>query len=158
MTSYIESATVINNGRTIKIDYRTYRPGTMNEYKTDFLDAVPFGNWTSIQFYRCESVPYHKFLETMVRKNNKVLIKMAGLVHDAFLSDACGSARMEWLLYKLCILDKTFEPGRFNLKCGWQRDLLKDICTTSAVYVIRTCHNNDSLFRYYRTISSQLEV
>lgn len=157
MTSYVESASVIDNGRTIKINYRTYRPGTMNEYRTDFLETHPLGNWSDIQFHRQDSVPYHKFLETMVHKNNKVLIKMASLVHDAILSDATAD-EMEWLLYRLCILDKTFEPGRFNLKCAWQRDLLRDICINSSTYVIRTCHNNANLFRYYRAIASKLEV
>ena len=157
MTSYVESATFVEFKHIIRIDYRKSLPGTMTEHFTDFLDAEPIGNWTSIQFSSHDSVPYHKFLETMVRKNNKVLIKMAWLVHDAFLSDASPD-RMEWLLYKLCVLDKTFEPGRFNLQCGWQRDMIKDMCTTSAVYVIRTCRNNDNLFRYYRIISSELEV
>ena len=160
MTSYIESASVINYGVMIKINYRKYfsdKGVESTEHFTDFLDTRPIGNWTNIQFSEFEYVPYHQFIETFVHKNTKVLIKMASLAHDIFLNDA-SPCEMEWLLGKLCIIDNTFEPGRFNLRCTWQRDLLKDICLNSATYVIATCHNNKNLFRYYKTISSELKV
>ena len=152
MTSYVKSAEY--RGLSIKFTLVRYQPGTMTTEYDEYIKTRPLGNWSNILFNENDRVCFHSFLNTMVFKNNEVLRKMAFLVHDQFLT---GSATRDvWLVDQLCIIDPTFEPGRFNLSAAWQRDLIRDICTNSAIYVISTCRNNSRLYEYYKVISSKI--
>jgi hypothetical protein len=151
MASYVKSAEY--RGLSIKFTLVRYRPGTMLTEYHEYIRTRPLGNWSNILFNENDKVSFHAFLNTMVFRNNEVLRKMAFLVHDQFFTNSGASL---WLVDQLRIIDPTFEPGRFNLSAAWQRDLISDICTNSAIYVISTCRNNDRLYSYYRSISSKI--
>ena len=152
MASYVKSADY--RGLSIKFTLFRYRAGTMLTDYSDYIISRPLGNWSNMIFEENDKVLFHSFLNTMVFKNNEVLRKMATLVHDQFMITSVKSD--VWLVDQLCILDPTFQPGRFNLSAAWQRDLIRDICKNSAIYVIGTCRNNDRLHDYYKIISSKI--
>jgi hypothetical protein len=154
MASYVKSAEY--RGLSIKFTLVRYQPGTMLSEYNEYIKTRPLGNWSNILFNENDKVLFHSFLNTMVFRNNEVLRKMAFLVHDQFLTDSAESD--VWLVDQLRIIDPTFQPGRFNLAAAWQRDLVRDICTTSAIYVIGTCRNNNRLYSYYRAISSKIQL
>jgi hypothetical protein len=151
MASYVKSAEY--RGLSIKFTLVRYQPGTMLTEYHEYIKTRPLGNWSNILFNENDKVLFHSFLNTMVFRNNEVLRKMAFLVHDQFITNSRASL---WLVDQLRVIDPTFEPGRFNLSAAWQRDLVSDICTNSAVYVISTCRNNDRLYSYYKLISSKI--
>ena len=150
MSFYVDSARVVEPGK-LKISY-----SRMNEARVDYINSYPLGNWTEIMFNKyVEAVSYYDFLKTMVFKNLEVVRKIAVVAHQDFMNTNPSRSELEWLMFNLCIMDPTFEPGRFNLRCTWQCDLLTDICTSSAKYIILTCKNHRRIIKFANVLKSR---
>ena len=154
MTSYVDSAHVIGDGK-LRVDYRRTLPGTMTTLHSDFIDSYPLGSWQNLRFNRFDQVSYSDFLKTMVFNNTEVVRKIAYVAYRDLMSTEPSKYTLEWIMYKLRILDPTFDPPTINLNCAWQRDLLRDICTTSVPHVILTCRNHDRLHKLATVMKSR---
>ena len=119
---------------------------------TWYFNTVPQGDWTEITFSPEDDVSVVSFLNCMVERTSEVLRKMAYLCVQRF--EGASDDKMRRVLDRLAILDPTFEPPIFNMKCGWQMELLRSLAMNTSARVIGTCRNRRRLNRYIKALQA----
>jgi hypothetical protein len=155
---FVTNAKVVYNvedgSNTVEVTTDRFRPGTGWNSHTDFVYTTPKGDWTELKFMRRENVRYIDFLNTMVDKTLEVSRKMAHLSVRQVLDDyPVRYPGLVDLINYLPILDPTFVPPDFNLRCRWQRELLTNMCNQWLYMVISTCRNQVRLTSFWKQVS-----
>lgn len=155
MSFLIESAIYERNDDCMRIQYSVKIPGIGVSNHIDYLSTRPRGDWSQLFFKREDQMSYPDFLNTMVEKNVEVCRKMAKLQLDTVLKDNVNNYRLYIRLMKIIrILDPSFEPPILNMKCGWQKQLLREICSGTTFHVIGVCQNCHRLTRYFNVLKT----
>lgn len=140
----------------IEVDYSQNFSGNVSNKHKDYLYTYPIGNWTTINFSDCDNMSYCDFLSTMVFRTVDVYRKMCriklGTIME-FLEPDKLKTRIR-IMNMTKILDPTFEPPTINLKCGWQKQLLNDICNSTSFHLISICKNTFRLERYFNILKT----
>jgi len=137
----------------IEVKTDKWLTGTGWREHTDFLYTSPKGNWTELKFTTREQVRYVDFLNTMVNKNLEIARKIALLHVDRILESPNRHSSFVNLMNSIPILDPTFVPPDFNLRCRWQRELLETICNEWVKSVILTCLTYTRLIAFSQQVS-----
>ena len=140
----------------IKVSYTQKFPGNVVNSHVDYLDTIPIGNWTTIKFNDNEYMSYCDFLNTMVYRNVDVYRKMCKMKLTSileFLEPDKMKTRIR-IMNMTRILDPTFEPPMINLKCGWQKQLLNDMCNSTSFHILSVCRNTYRLERYFNILKT----
>lgn len=128
--------------------YVKFIPGIGWKNHTEYLETVPVGGWTFLDFSNDNATYYYDFLNAMVEKNLCIKRRIAKLALDMAL-DNKDYVR---IMNSISILDPTFEPPIFNENARWQRELLYKIASETSLVVISTCYNEKNLERYSRLL------
>ena len=141
-------------GDHIEVRYFVKLPGNVISHHIDYIYSRPKG-WTHLSFSEDLPVSYSDFLNTMVEKNVDVCRKMAKLELDTIVKELDPSKSTKTfikIMNALKILDPTFDPPFINVKCGWQKHLLNEICSSTSFHVISLCRNHVRLQRYFNLL------
>ncbi len=89
MTSFIKSAKYVHDVESdlayVEIVYERYMKGKGYATYTDYINTEPLADWTYLESEK-QSIPYEKFLDSMVNKTLEVRQRMAELVLENVLS------------------------------------------------------------------------
>lgn len=132
----------------IEVDYTINYPGNVVVPHKDFLYTGPVGDWTSINFYG--KLDYFDFLNTLVYKNKDVCRRLAKIALDTNLNKP--NPEYIKIMNAIRILDPTFHVPWINLHCGWQKELMLEICNSTSFHVIAICRNKTRLGRYFNVL------
>lgn len=146
MENFVVRAKCVSD--TIEIQHVKRVPGEGFVEYVDYVYSEPVGDWSELNFSVDDRLEYTKFLDTMVYKNLEVCRKLAILTLDQ--TSASSVDKMNCLWY----LDHTFESPSLNMRCTWQRELVKYIANVTSRQVIQTCRNADRLELYITTLRS----
>lgn len=159
MTSFIRSAKYIHDVETgvdfVEFIYDRYVKNVGYETYTDYIFTKPLGDWTVINSKKC-SIPYEKFLDTMVKKTTEVYHKMAEIFVDNILVNKQKLNTYIRMINACKILDPTFHPPYINPKVKWQRDMIVNFCTDNLKDVIELC-NDTSRLKYFVNVIKSIE-
>ena len=159
MTSFIRSAKFIHDVDTgvdfVEFIYDRYVKNIGYEVYTDYIFTRPIGDWTVINSKKC-SIPYEKFLDTMVEKTTEVYHKMAEILIDNILVNKQKINTHIRMIHTLKILDSTFQPPFINPKVKWQRDMIVNFCLNDLRDVIDTCSDTQRL-KYITKVIKNIE-
>ena len=151
---FVLRAHVNRDAQTIEVTTDRWQPGIGWHEHKDFLYTESKGDWTDLEFMRWEEVHYIYFLKTMVQNNLDISRQIALLTTNLVMEyPKYPVSNLVNLLNQLPILDPTFVPPDFNLRCGWQRELLKTMCREWIPCVIATCRNHSRLSTFSRRVS-----
>lgn len=149
--SAVHTYDVEQDENIVEIETTYFIPGIMWKTKIDYLYTKPKGDWTKIYFKRCDEVSYVNFMNTMLIETMDVLKKKISVVLDDLIT-----THPKDIVDGLSIIDPTFYPPDTNPNCRWQKDMLSDICRSSAYYVVQTCRNPKRLRDFFKFISELL--
>lgn len=155
MVSYIDSASaawdVENSWHVVQCSVRKFTDGIGWVTRVDYLYSRPNGNWTNVEF-EPGTMTYHDFLGGFMQQDLDVLRKKCRLVTE--LMNTWGN---HYKVVKfLSTLDPTFTPPSINRRCKWQIDMVQDIASRTAFYVIETCTNTVRLRQFYLRVMSSM--
>src|SRR5210317_2474072 len=155
MTSFVKSALVttdIETGKTlVQIDYVKYTNGIGYENKQDLLETTPIGTWTEIKSIS-DTLRYEQFLDTMVHKTSETRRKMALVELESVLCENNNTRSIVRTMNAIKILDPTFSPPVINMRCSWQKNLIKSICVDQLPRIIETSINDARLEKFFRVL------
>jgi hypothetical protein len=160
MTSFIKSATSVfdvdSNMSYVEIVYDRYVKNN-KKYETyvDYINTEPTAHWEVLKSKK-HSIPYVKFLDTMVKKTTEVRQKMAELALENILSYDYDADIYVRLAHSSKILDPTFQPPIINMNSTWQVDFIKKFCKKHLSDVIQECDDDDRL-EYFFTVLNIIE-
>lgn len=138
---------VEQNENIVEVKTTYFTPGVMWKTKVDYLYTVPKGNWSVMKFKRDEEVSYVDFMNTMLVETIDVLKKKISIILDDLIR-----TKPKDIVDGLSIIDPTFYPPDTNPRCRWQKEMLFDICRSSAYYVVQTCRNQRRLQDFFKFI------
>lgn len=137
MTALVKSAKHVYDAdydlSYIEIVYERYvhSKGVYDTY-TDYINGEPLADWSFI-VSKTQSIPYDKFLDTMVTKTLEVRQRMAELIMENLTSYEQTPRVYLRVANAMKILDPTFQPPRINMESAWQMDYLKKLCTSEPI-------------------------
>jgi hypothetical protein len=148
---FVKSAAVVDNNQ-IEIVYVSKLPGNVVNSHTEWLETWAKG-WDYMSFSG-DGISYSDFLNTLVEKNVDVCRKMCRIELDSILNKKKKNTTRIFLklMNSLCILDPTFRPPIINTDCEWQRQLLREMCTSTSFHVIATRRNCKRMQRYFNVL------
>lgn len=162
MPSFLKEAHVFtdtNSGKEcIEIKYTRYIPGEGYRDFAEFFDARPIGGWTDIKSNK-ESMRYERFLDTMVEKTIATRRIMALIELENVLCENNNIYSLLRVMNTVRILDPTFFTPFINVKCGWQKRLVKSMCLHTLPHVIEHCTDEkrlERMFNVMRLIESEI--
>jgi len=156
MGSFLKTARSIHDVESdlkyVEIQYTKYEPDE-KQYVTmvDYLQTEPAGDWVEIASKR-QSIPYEKFLDTMLEQTTEVLRRKCGVALTNCLFDASFETEFR-LMHCLKILDPSFVPPKINPHATWQRELVSFIATDTLHDVIEGARNHQRLARFFSVVS-----
>lgn len=150
----IYSATFDKADFCIETNYTVELPGNVICKHKDFFRTRPIGDWTSLQFKN--GLSYADFLNVMVEKNTDIYRKMARLELDSVRHRIPPTDTKTYIkvMNAIRILDPTFVPPRINSKCGWQKELLQEVCNATSFRIISCCRNCYRLQHYFNVLKT----
>tara|TARA_Y100000389_G_scaffold170680_1_gene177843 strand:+ start:24275 stop:24760 length:486 start_codon:yes stop_codon:yes gene_type:complete len=154
MPSFIKEAQVFTDhaGREhIEIKYTRYIAGEGYKNFAECFDARPISGWINIKSNK-ESIRYEKFLDTMMEKTIETLRAMATIELDNVLCDNNNIHSIIRIMNSVRILDPTFTAPYINVKCGWQKRLVKSLCQYELPKVIKHCTDENRLERMFNVL------
>lgn len=151
MTSFIRSAKYMHDVDSdisyVEITYEKYGHATYS----DSINTEPLANWTHLQS-RGMSIPYDKFLDTMVSKTPEVKHRMAELIVDTIFAYEQENDVYVRVAHAAKILDPTFQPPYVNTESAWQMNVVKTFCKEHMTHAIRACTNMSRLDYFIRVL------
>ena len=155
MTSFIKSAKSVHDVESdlayVEIVYERYMKSKGYATYTDYINTEPLADWTYLESEK-QSIPYEKFLDTMVKKTLEVRQRMAELVLENVLSYEQSDRTYVRIAHAMKILDPTFQPPRVNMESAWQMELIKKLCKKYAPYAIQTCTKKSRLEYFFNVL------
>lgn len=155
MTSFIKSAKSVHDVESdlayVEIVYERYVKSKGYATYTDYINTEPLADWTYLESEK-QSIPYEKFLDTMVKKTLEVRQRMAELVLENVLSYEQSDRTYVRIAHAMKILDPTFQPPRVNMESAWQMELIKKLCKKYAPYAIQTCTKKSRLEYFFNVL------
>jgi len=142
----------------VELKYTKYIEGEGYVNLSECLDARPIGGWTDLKSSR-ESMRYEQFLDTMVEKTLITRRIIALIQLENILCENKNIHSLLRIMHTIKIIDPTFEPPIINIKCKWQKKLIKNICLYTLPNVIENCVNEkrlERLFNIMRLIESEI--
>jgi len=131
MTSFLKSAKSVYDVESelqyVEIVYEKFVPGKGYDTYVDYIDTEPLADWITLTSKK-QSIPYEKFLDTMVEKTLEVRQKMAELALENILAEKQDIRTTIRVAHASTILDPTFQPPRINVKSAWQREYIEQFC------------------------------
>jgi hypothetical protein len=160
MTSFIKSAKHVIDIESdlsyVEIVYDRYIRGKGYSTYTDFINTEPLADWVSLDS-TTNSIPYDKFLDTMVKSTFEVQQRMAELLLERILSLRQSDRVYVRILHGIKILDPTFQPPRVNMESAWQMEFVKKFCRKSVPDVIQECTQKSRL-EYFSNVLKLIEL
>jgi hypothetical protein len=155
MTSFITHAKFVHDVESdlsyVEMVYDKYTNKKGYETYTDYINTKPLANWTTLESKK-RSIPYDKFLDTMVKQTIEVRQRMAELKLENILSYECDERVYVRLAHAIKILDSTFQPPRVNMESAWQMELVKKVCKKYIPYAIQACFNKSRLEYFFSVL------
>jgi len=155
MTSFIKSAKSVHDVESdlayVEIVYERYMKGKGYETYTDYINTEPLADWTYLESEK-QSIPYEKFLDSMVNKTLEVRQRMAELVLENILSYEQTNRVYVRIAHAMKILDPTFQPPRVNMESAWQMEIIKKLCKKYAPYAIQYCTKKSRLEYFFNVL------
>jgi len=155
MTSFLKSAKSIHDVECdlayIEITYERYMKGKGYATYTDYINAEPLANWVYLESSK-QSIPYEKFLETMVTKTLEVRQRMAELILDNLLSYEHTDRTWVRIMHAMKILDPTFQPPHVNMMSAWQMECARELCKDFIPLAIQDCTNKSRLKYFFNVL------
>ena len=155
MTSFIKSAKSVHDVESdlayVEIVYERYMKGKGYETYTDYINTEPLADWTYLESKK-QSIPYEKFLDSMVNKTLEVRQRMAELVLENILSYEQTNRVYVRIAHAMKILDPTFQPPRVNMESAWQMEIIKKLCKKYAPYAIQHCTKKSRLEYFFNVL------
>lgn len=155
MTSFIKSAKSVHDVESdlayVEIVYERYVKGKGYETYTDYINTEPLADWTYLESEK-QSIPYEKFLDSMVKKTLEVRQRMAELVLENILSYEQTERVYVRIAHAMKILDPTFQPPRVNMESAWQMEIIKKLCKKYAPYAIQSCTKKSRLEYFFNVL------
>jgi hypothetical protein len=115
------------------------------------MNTEPVADWTYLQSSK-QSIPYEKFLDTMVKKTTEVCQRMSELALDTILVRDQAERVYVRVAHALKIIDPTFQPPRVNMARAWQMAFMKRLCKTYAPLAINECTNRSRLIYFFNVL------
>ena len=148
MTSFIRSAKYVHDVESdlsyVEIIYDQYMKGKGYDTFTDYINTEPLADWIHIQSEK-HSIPYEKFLDTMVKKTPEVRQRIAELILENVLVYEQPDRTYVRIAHAIKILDPTFQPPRVNMESAWQMEVIKKLCKKYLPYAIQACTKKSRL-------------
>lgn len=155
MPSFLKEAHVFRDRHTgreyVELKYTRYIEGDGYVDFAECFAAKPIGGWNDIKSSR-ESMRYEQFLDTMVEKTITTRRVMALIELDNVLCENKNIQSLLRIMNTVKILDPTFCTPVINIRCGWQKRLVKSICLNTLPHVIEHCTNEKSLDRMFNVL------
>ena len=155
MTSFIKSAKSVHDVESdlayVEIVYERYMKGKGYETYTDYINTEPLADWTYLESEK-RSIPYEKFLDSMVNKTLEVRQRMAELVLENILSYEQTNRVYVRIAHAMKILDPTFQPPRVNMESAWQMEIIKKLCKKYVPHAIQNCTNTSRLEYFFNVL------
>ena len=155
MTSFIKSAKSIHDVESdlayVEITYERYKKGKGYATYTDYINTEPLADWVYLESSK-QSIPYEKFLDTMVKKTLEVRQRMAELIFDNVL--AYEQTERTWVrtVHAMKILDPTFQPPRVNMESAWQVECVRMMCKYYIPHAIQSCTKRSRLEYFFNVL------
>ena len=160
MTSFIRSAKYVHDVESdlsyVEIIYDRYMKGKGYDTFTDYINTEPLADWMHIQSEK-HSIPYEKFLDTMVKKTPEVRQRIAELILENVLVYEQPDRTYVRIAHAIKILDPTFQPPRVNMGSAWQMEFVKKFCKQSVVDAIQEC-TKQSRLKYFFNVLKIIEL
>ena len=155
MTSFLKSAKSVFDIESdlayVEIVYDRYKKGKGYETYTDYINTEPLADWTYLESEK-RSIPYEKFLDTMVEKSLEVRQRMAELALENILSYDRDDRTYIRIVHAMKILDPTFQPPRIKMESAWQMEIIKKLCKKYAPHAIQTCTKKSRLEYFFNVL------
>jgi hypothetical protein len=155
MTSFIKSAKSVHDVESdlayVEIVYERYMKGKGYETYTDYINTEPLADWTYLESEK-QSIPYEKFLDSMVKKTLEVRQRMTELILENILSYEQTDRVYVRIAHAMKILDPTFQPPRVNMESAWQMEIIKKLCKKYAPYAIQDCTKKSRLEYFFNVL------
>ena len=155
MTSFIKSAKHVFDVESdlsyVEIVYDRYTRGKGYSTYTDYMNTEPLADWTYLESDK-RSIPYEKFLDTMVKKTLEVRQRMAELVLENLIVNDQSDRTYVRILHATRIIDPTFQPPRVNMESAWQMEFVKRFCKKNLVNVIQECTRTSRLEYFFNVL------
>ena len=155
MTSFVKNATCVHDVESdltyVEIVYERYVKGRGYEVYTDYINTEPLADWTHLESKK-QSIPYEKFLDTMVKKTLEVRQRMAELVLDNILAYEQPDRVYIRIAHAIKIVDPTFQPPRVNMESAWQMEFIKKLCKKYASHAIQSCMKKSRLEYFFNVL------
>ena len=160
MTSFIKSAKHVIDVESdlsyVEIVYDRYIRGKGYSTFTDYINTEPLADWVSLDS-ATNSIPYDKFLDTMVKSTFEVQQRMAELLLERILSLKQSNRVYVRIVHGIKILDPTFQPPRVNMESAWQMDFIRKFCKKVVPNIIQECIQVSRL-RYFSNVLKLIEL
>jgi len=160
MTSFLKSAKYVFDVESdlsyVEIVYDRYTRGQGYSTFTDYLNTDPLADWMALESGN-HSIPYEKFLDTMVKKTLEVRQRMAELSLEDFLSHDQDIRTYIRVAHAVRILDPTFQPPRINMESAWQVEFIKKMCEEVIIDAIQDCTKKSRL-KYFFNVLKLIEL
>jgi hypothetical protein len=160
MTSFIKSAKHVIDVESdlsyVEIVYDRYMRGKGYSTFTDYINTEPLADWVSLDS-ATNSIPYDKFLDTMVKSTFEVQQRMAELLLERILSLKQSNRVYVRIVHGIKILDPTFQPPRVNMESAWQMDFIRKFCKKVVPNIIQEC-TQVSRLRYFSNVLKLIEL
>lgn len=160
MTSFVKSAKHIFDIESdlgyVEIVYDRYMKGDGYKPFTDYINTEPLADWTMLMNEK-HTIPYDKFLDTMVKNTLEVRQRLAELALENFLSYTQDDRSYVRVVHAVRILDPTFQPPRVNMGSAWQMEFIKNICEEHVLHAIEMCTKKSRL-KYFFNVLKIIEL
>jgi len=155
MTSFIKSAKSIHDVESdlayVEITYERYKKGKGYATYTDYINTEPLADWVYLESSK-QSIPYEKFLDTMVKKTLEVRQRMAELILDNVLAYEQTERKWVRIAHAMKILDPTFQPPRVNMESAWQMECVRMMCKYYIPHAIQSCTKRSRLEYFFNVL------
>ena len=155
MTSFIKSAKSIHDVESdlayVEITYERYKKGKGYATYTDYINTEPLADWVYLESSK-QSIPYEKFLDTMVKKTLEVRQRMAELIFDNVLAYEQTERKWVRIAHAMKILDPTFQPPRVNMESAWQVECVRMMCKYYIPHAIQSCTKRSRLEYFFNVL------
>lgn len=155
MTSFIKSAKSIHDVESdlayVEITYERYKKGKGYATYTDYINTEPLADWVYLESSK-QSIPYEKFLDTMVKKTLEVRQRMAELTFDNVLVYEQTERTWVRIAHAMKILDPTFQPPRVNMESAWQMECVRMMCKYYIPHAIQSCTKRSRLEYFFNVL------
>ena len=156
MTRFVNSATHVHDVESdlsyaeIRYDQYIESKGVYQTY-TDYISTEPHGHWVKLGAFK-HSIPYEKFLDTMVSQTFEVCQRKAEVYLDSILDEELEIRHFIRILHATKIVDPTFQPPHINKKSAWQVEFLQEFCRKYITDAIQECKSKSRLEYFFNVL------